>query len=596
MTHSFLNPYHFVPTQPPLTPEGWRGTLHKTGGKDFGLTKDTKIDGHAVYAADGHSGRITCTLKLETPTVIGAERLEGGKNPAVYGVVIPCLFKGKPAVPSASLKGLLSSVIEAASRSAYRVLVDKRLTVSPAQNVRHTQGEGTAKIGTVHTYFPEKSRPISGASKTVSMADGLLGFVRVKGSTGDITGLEARAGKIRISHAVLAGDWVSKGEDELFIEGDFDQKPFGRNWSATRLKEQGSPMKKPGNHNKLNSATPNFYFKKVGAETAYISKQDFGTNPPGDYAPMGRKFYLHHVGGTGGFSEPWKTRVPLEFDTAKARKAAVRPLKKGVTFAFYIDYDNLKPEELDLLCFALHPSERFRHKIATGRGLGLGSIHITPVGIEPIDRQKRYTGDGDPFTAKRSRIKDRTAVSGSLAECVKLHSETHREWLEKNDPAALTALLAIGECHNFDDRSVPVSPPVLWVPLTEVKYGAALTGAATSEDRSYLWFQKNDTGRQQAFPPISATTGIPVLLSNRDGETPDRAAAPQLTFRGEVDYYDPTRDHGVIYDNEGKAEITFTSRIVNAPNPRTLRQGDRVSGTMQKQADGGFEALSVTPG
>ena len=96
----FINSYHFVDSGEPETPEGWRADVQNVDVRNFGLTDDTAIDGHAVYAADGKSGRIICTLKLENPTVLGGKR--EGQDPAF---VLPYLFQNKPALPATSIKG-----------------------------------------------------------------------------------------------------------------------------------------------------------------------------------------------------------------------------------------------------------------------------------------------------------------------------------------------------------------------------------------------------------------------------------------------------------------------------------------------------------
>ena len=252
------------------------------------------------------------------------------------------------------------------------------------------------------------------------------------------------------------------------------------------------------------------YFKKQTArlEDEYISKSDFGNNPPEEYKPMGRKFYMHH---TGAEAEPWRSRTPNG-----DRKAAALPLRAGLSFVFHIDYDNLHDWELDLLCFALHPSAEFRHKIGLGRGLGLGSVHITPVKLEEVDRAARYSV-GNPFAdTARTRVDQRTALdTTTLDDRVKQKSQAHEARFKHKDATAHTALMTIGERHGFAGKNP--TETVLFVPLSTQRM--ALMGAPDTdpekwavEDRSFTWSQINDTrSNPEKLKPIKTRGKIPPL-------------------------------------------------------------------------------------
>lgn len=125
MSERFHNPYHFVPV----------GNTHKTEtwqpyNRFFNL--DDNESGHWSHKryAHGdaiHHGRIVCRLTTETPIFIGGQRIEDGSDqaPALVG---PFELDDKPAIPASSLRGLISSLAEAASNSAMRVLEDKLLS------------------------------------------------------------------------------------------------------------------------------------------------------------------------------------------------------------------------------------------------------------------------------------------------------------------------------------------------------------------------------------------------------------------------------------------------------------------------------------
>ena len=69
------------------------------------------------------------------------------------------------------------------------------------------------------------------------------------------------------------------------------------------------------------------------------------------------------------------------------------PLKPDVTFSSRIHFENLKPEELGLLWWALalpaDDNKTYCHKIGMGKPLGMGGVHIKPT-LTLTKRPKRY--------------------------------------------------------------------------------------------------------------------------------------------------------------------------------------------------------------
>jgi CRISPR-associated protein (TIGR03986 family) len=109
----FINPYNFMPVQA-VKEELLCSYLNE--GAHF---QDRFREGT-------HSGRIVCEIKTESEIFIGAgteeERDCDAKKPAKLKSY---MLNGEPAIPPSTLKGMLSSIMEAASNSALRVL-DKR--------------------------------------------------------------------------------------------------------------------------------------------------------------------------------------------------------------------------------------------------------------------------------------------------------------------------------------------------------------------------------------------------------------------------------------------------------------------------------------
>jgi CRISPR/Cas system CSM-associated protein Csm3 (group 7 of RAMP superfamily) len=117
-TDEFFNPYHFV-------------GVSATAGP--GAVPASKLDAaehlsHAAAAKNTYSGRILCRLTTLTPVVVGAKQNRPDKNN--YATVEPFRHpeSGQPALPATSLRGLVSSIAEAASNSALRVLANTAMS------------------------------------------------------------------------------------------------------------------------------------------------------------------------------------------------------------------------------------------------------------------------------------------------------------------------------------------------------------------------------------------------------------------------------------------------------------------------------------
>ena len=542
----------------------------------------------------GLSGQITCTLTLEQPTVIGGKR---SHTPGQYHRLEQFRFKDRPAIPATSLKGLISSIAEAASLSRYRVLEDEALTVRNGQDPR-------AFPGKVHDYVDLTLRPLSDPTQTVSLADHMFGFVIDK-ATGPGS---AYAGHVRPS----IGTIVSPVAEAFDTSGNYQFDSKSGNW--VRLKELSQPMKSwPSTNATKRSATPNFYFRTRNIDSAaFISKADFATGKSDKYEVQGQKAYLHHLQSDNADSQPWKTAASIAQDKKEElgkkpaidRKTAVQPLNKGVRFTFTLDFDNLTGAMLDLLCFALRPSTAFRHKIGYGKSLGLGSVRIDPVKLVLVDRAKRYCEEPDIFAP-------RTEACGDFAASVSRHSE----WLKQKHPAALKALLLIGETHDFGEDNKLIStdlPPVLWVPLTTEKFGKLKTDAAQAEEKSYEWFSDNDraiAGNQRLKPIGKDDMKLPVLQTNnrpppgggqrarviaQSGLPSALAGGGQAVHhrnvRGRVNSKGPNL--GMITCDRG--EISFNQSSVSTAVWNCLQQGDYVHFDIA-EGPAGRAAINIQP-
>lgn len=118
----FHNPYHFVPVAPP--PEATTTPIHyyNPQKKIYDEPTETRHDiFHSTSRDDASifSGRIVSTITNITSLVIGGVHEQNKKD---YTTIKPFTLGSQLAIPGSSIRGLISSVAEAASSSALRVL------------------------------------------------------------------------------------------------------------------------------------------------------------------------------------------------------------------------------------------------------------------------------------------------------------------------------------------------------------------------------------------------------------------------------------------------------------------------------------------
>jgi hypothetical protein len=129
----FYNPYHFVPATGQVTDAD--GNTSSVGTEPFKAIEQGETAHparHDRWSAATRSGRIICRLTLERPTIVGGEQAEDLDDPAHRPKTVAPYQRwvdvgnGKaqqwPAIPGSSLRGLVSSIAEALSQSALRVL------------------------------------------------------------------------------------------------------------------------------------------------------------------------------------------------------------------------------------------------------------------------------------------------------------------------------------------------------------------------------------------------------------------------------------------------------------------------------------------
>lgn len=335
--------------------------------------------------------------------------------------------------------------------------------------------------------------PFHGERCQITVAEQLFGFVEEGKAEGQEAAL-ALASRVRFSHAYL-----ERVGDEDYRAWRSDQ-PGNRSpyMPAQTLKILSSP--KP--------PSPALYFRPRGA-AGYVAKKELA---PESHTPQGRKFYLHHrdTAPDPNGKYPWETCAP---DTDAHQKMRVTPVMEGAAYYFHIDFDNLSRRELGLLAYALVPTDDFRHKLGLGRPLGLGTVHVEPVGLFTVKRHNRYTAAGlfqpryqagwwnkddreearDPWPDSYAREQSATTESADLQNVD--FQQILDDFRKTVDPDIRKPLELLG------------SPPADAVPVhTPQVAGADL------EAETFQWFVQNDRTHRKALPSLDRNTkSLPTL-------------------------------------------------------------------------------------
>lgn len=231
---------------------------------------------------------------------------------------------------------------------------------------------------------PER-RPMNAQRQIVTLAEKLFGWVddvsREQDDAKDSEPpLPAYKGRVRISDGlstVMLEDSSPGANDGAQLKNTAAQRGVS---AAVRqyfpLKILASP--KP--------PCPEFYLVDTAAPGSKKIRPDFINS--GAVQIQGTKYYLVH---RQTWDEDAVAHWQTSFDGQELnQKCFVRPLKRQTSFWFHIDFENLTADELELLCYCLHPSDNFVHRCGFAKPLGLGAVTLTSIAIAYVDRQARY--------------------------------------------------------------------------------------------------------------------------------------------------------------------------------------------------------------
>src|ERR1035437_584663 len=208
---SKYHPYHFIPLHPNTHPASVDMAAFEKGEVPH-LTHDRYVSesrGQRCF-----SGRLVCALETVSPLVIGGAHDDRQQPVMVNPFLLP---DGQPAIPASSLRGLISSVAEAASNSALRVL---SLRKGDWKSAGCPCFLGTP--GFPANFFADVSldllplgqrqaQPGDKTKKQLTLAEQLFGFVEQGKSADSPTG-RSFAGRVRFATARLLGnnrDWFA---------------------------------------------------------------------------------------------------------------------------------------------------------------------------------------------------------------------------------------------------------------------------------------------------------------------------------------------------------------------------------------------------
>lgn len=384
-------------------------------------------------------------------------------------------------------------------------------------------------------FLPPELRPLTDERRSLTLAEQLFGVVaeREKGR-GPVTDEPAfaLAGRVRVSHGLLhsapqGGPYLSV-RDELLSAGHRSALEAA-GVSHVPLKNLASP--KP--------PSPALYFKGINGRGVYISKQEL--NPK--HQLQGRKLYLRRHDARfepiEAFVHPQRLRDAANDRQGRAaiarqHQSVEKLVRRGTTFFFHLDFDNLSSLELQLVVYALQPSPGFRHQLGHGKPLGLGQNLIEVAGLLEVHRWTRYGKDG----LRASRWHDAWATGNP-----------HQDWpepLRRHLPDSgafealrekLAALRKSFEAWAESKELTPVlralellgTPPADAIPTHYPQVDGIAEGSGSFEQEHYRWFVQNDDTRRRRTPgqflmPLIDADGSPLpslpTLERQQSESP----------------------------------------------------------------------------
>lgn len=201
---------------------------------------------HDYWHNEGYSGRIHCTLKTESPLVIGGTQIAGTKDKP--GVVIPYPYKNEPDVPESlarlkipanSLRGMVANIAETLSQSSLRVLSSEQYSsYTVRKNVKdpikkmavlYKKGEEfylypLSEVSAISAYGDSKNindAQFIKAAKTFQNKNSVQFVYATRSNNGTVTDLSYELDTKKIKGVLyIRGEYIDTKKKESFIEWD----------------------------------------------------------------------------------------------------------------------------------------------------------------------------------------------------------------------------------------------------------------------------------------------------------------------------------------------------------------------------------------
>jgi len=269
----------------------------------------------------------------------------------------------------------------------------------------------------------------------------------------------------------------------------------------------------------------------------------------------------------------------------------VVPLKPGVKFQFRVRFENLRPEELGALMWALSLPEKHCHRIGMGKPLGMGAVRLVPT-LHLNDRGYHYRTlisdsqwadqelpqDADyPMLFERFVLDQVAPQTQHLAELGRIQDLlTMLEWRDGDvDWLEWTRYMEIehgvGKVNEYKER------PVLPTPAGVVAQ-----------------YQRRPLPKDKAVPPSQTSTSRPNQAGSSQQPPPIKVEAPSGYSSGVVKKFGlgDNQSYGFIQQDGGGPELFVHVKNL-APGLTTLREGQRVFYKVGKNMKGNPIAIDV---
>jgi len=311
-------------------------------------------------------------------------------------------------------------------------------------------------------------------------------------------------------------------------------------------------------------------------------------SPPSTTQVRGHKLYLHR----GSDPDIEADATEREHESQLTRFV---PVKKGVRFKFTVHFENLRPEELGALWWALalpgEAGKEYRHKLGMGKPLGMGAVKITPHLIlsERGNQQGRYgrlftenkwhlaeqPADATPYVEQFERyVLNAIGQPGAarLAEVERIRMLlTMLEWREGTEQwLKATSYMEVeagpDKVNEYKER--PVLPDPLAVVASVERAGSAASAQQARASQSI------------------ATRPQQIASADRPG------AGSGMERTGQVVRWVSDRDYGFIRPDDGSADLFVHASAVEGAE--VLQVGQRVRFKVVQGAKGP-QARNVRP-